>query len=130
MSNRLTKKVQKVATTIPTPILSANHHRSFASGHLITPPSKLHFIDHPRYGKVYPIVAYNFDKDYFKLPLAATIGMSCINSVISYAIFVDFLIFTPAVSSIICNPIFVIPSFYLNYAYWKKYYINFLGTRS
>lgn len=97
---------------------------------MVTPPSKLHFINHPRYGKVYPIVAYNFDKDYFKLPLVSLCGLSFLNSTISYALFVDILIFTPFVSSFICNPLFWIPSFYANYGMWKKYYINFYGKRS
>jgi hypothetical protein len=104
--------------------------RAFSQKHIITPPSKLHFINHPRYGRVYPIVAFNFDQEYFKLPCIALTGLSFLNSIVSYAIFVDPLLFTPAVSSFIHNPLFVIPSFFTNYAMWKKYYINFFGKRS
>ena len=100
--------------------------RNFA---IYTPQSKLYFIDHPRYGKVYPIVSYNFDKNYFKLPCATAIGHACLNSVFLYGTFIT-PIFTPLVMSYICNPLFLLPSLYMNYATLKKYYIFFFGARS
>lgn len=111
-------------------IVPAVSARAYGSSDLVTPPSKLHFIDHPRYGKVYPILAYNFDKDYFKLPVMATLGLTACNSLVAYALFVDILIFTNAASSVLCNPLFFVPAFYTNAILWRKYYVNFLGTRS
>jgi hypothetical protein len=82
---------------------------------MFTPRGRLHFIDHPRYGRVYPILAYNFDKNYFKLPVASFIGLGLVNTVVLYGTFIQ-QIFTPVASSFLCNPVFLVPSLYLNYA--------------
>jgi hypothetical protein len=102
------------------------HKRQFS---IATPPSKLHFIDHPRYGKVYPVVTYDFKKEYFALPLTTSILLGIVNSVILYGTLIS-PIFTPVVSSFICNPVFILPSLYINYTLHQKYYIYFFGGRS
>ena len=38
--------------------------------------------------------------------------------------------FTPVVSGFLCNPLFIIPSLYLNYAVFDSYYAYFFGARS
>jgi len=104
--------------------------RHFSRKSIVTPPAKLQFINHPRHGKVYPVVAYGFDRDHFQLPLFGIVGVSALNSLVSYAVFIDYLIFTPTASSILCNPLFVIPLYYLNYQLIQKYYVNFFGKRA
>ena len=95
----------------------------------MTPPGKLHFINHPRYGHVYPILSFNSDKNYFKLPLV-TLGIhSMVNSVFLYSTFIH-QIFMPTVASFVCNPVFLAPSLYINYAMYHKYYAYFFGARS
>jgi len=96
---------------------------------MITPRAKLHFIDHPRYGKVYPIVTYNFDKNYFTLPICSFLGLGLVNTAVMYGTFVN-QIFTPVASSFLCNPVFLIPSLYLNYALVQKYLIYVSGAHA
>jgi hypothetical protein len=100
--------------------------RNFA---IVTPPAKLNFIDHPRYGKVYPVVCYSFDKQYFNLPCAAFLFHSFVNSVVLGSIFIQ-PIFTAAAAGFFHNPMFVLPSLYYNYVLHQKYYVNFYGARS
>lgn len=96
---------------------------------MVTPRSKLHFIDHPRYGKVYPIVTFDFSRNYFALPVMSYLGLGCINSVVLYGTFIN-QIFTPVAQSFLCNPLFIVPSLYLNYALFERYYVYFFGARS
>jgi hypothetical protein len=56
---------------------------------LITPRSRLHFIDHPRYGKVYPIVTYDFSRNYFTPPVMSYFGMGFANTVVLYSAFIN-----------------------------------------
>ncbi len=37
-------------------LLTQTQSRAFS---IVAPQAKLHFIDHPRYGMVYPVVCYN-----------------------------------------------------------------------
>jgi len=96
---------------------------------MMTPRSKLHFVDHPRYGKVYPVFAHNFDTSYFRLPVYSFFGLSAVNTFVMYGTFVS-QIFAPAVSGFLCNPLFIVPSLYSNYVLFSKYYIYFFGGRS
>lgn len=91
---------------------------------IMTPRARLHFIEHPRYGKVYPVLSYNFDRSYFKLPVSSFLGMGFVNSLVFYGAFVN-QIFTPVIHSFLCNPLFVLPSLYLNYALVQRYLIYF-----
>ena len=63
-------------------------HETFIENQTFTPKSKLYFIDHPRYGKVYPVFTYNFDKSYWKLPCYSFCGLSIVNSVVMYGTFI------------------------------------------
>ena len=56
---------------------------------MVTPRSKLHFIDHPRYGKVYPIITFDFSRNYFALPVMSYVGLGCVNSVVLYGTFIS-----------------------------------------
>ena len=95
----------------------------------MTPRSKLHFIDHPRYGKVYPLITHDFSKNYFKLPVAAFMGHGLINTIVLYSTMIN-KIFTPVLSGFVSNPLFIIPSLYLNYALFDSYYAYVFGARS
>ncbi len=51
-------------------------------------------------------------------------GSTLLNSSIIYQLFVK-PIFIPAITSVICNPLFFLPSLALNYVLYQKYYIYF-----
>ena len=93
------------------------------------PRYKLHFVDHPRYGKVYPFVSYDHTKNYFTLPLGLAIFHGLWNTIFMYGACIS-PIFTPAAASFVCNPMFLIPSLYYNYCTLSKYYIFLYGARS
>ncbi len=100
--------------------------QSVKSFSIVAPQATLHFIDHPRYGKVYPVVCMNDKQIYFKLAKGASIFSSVLNSTIIYSLFVS-PIFVPAITAVICNPLFVLPSFFLNYALMQRYYAYFFN---
>ena len=93
------------------------------------PKYTLHFIDHPRYGKVYPFVSYDHSKNYFALPLTFGLIHSFINTVCLYGSFIA-PIFTPVAASFLCNPMYLVPSLWINYAVMSKYYVYFYGARA
>lgn len=101
--------------------LIVKNARSFA---IVTPPAKLHFIDHPRYGKVYPVVTYDFSKHRTVLPLMSLVGLSLFNSMCLYGTFVQ-PIFTAAAAGVLSNPLFLVPSCALNYVLHQKYFVLF-----
>jgi len=96
---------------------------------MVTPRCKLHFIDHPRYGKVYPIITHDFRKNYFTLPVISYLGLGAVNTVVLYGTFIS-QVFTPMAQSFLCNPLFILPSLYANYVLFDKYYVYFFGGRS
>jgi hypothetical protein len=93
---------------------------------IVAPQAKLHFIDHPRYGSVYPIVCMNDKQLFFKSAKASCFLSTALNSTIIYSLFVQ-PIFVPAITSVICNPLFVLPSLFLNYALFQRYYVYFFN---
>jgi hypothetical protein len=82
---------------------------------IVAPEAKLHFINHPRYGSVYPVVCMNDKQLYFRGAKLACLGSTLLNTSIIYSLFIQ-PIFVPAITSVICNPIFVLPSLFVNYA--------------
>jgi hypothetical protein len=90
----------------------------------VAPQAKLNFIEHPRYGKVYPIVCMNDKQLYFNTAKAACLGSSVLNTTIMYSLFVH-PIFVPVITSVICNPLFILPSLFMNYALFQRYYAYF-----
>ena len=97
--------------------------RSFS---IVAPQANLHFIDHPRYGKVYPVVCMNEKQIFFNLAKSACMGSTILNSSIIYSLFVT-PIFVPAITSVICNPLFILPSFFANFALSSRYYVYFFN---
>ena len=94
----------------------------------VSPSGTMHFINHPRYGRVYPVVSINPDDIYFRTARYSCIVPTILNSTILYSLFVQ-PIFVPAITAVICNPLFVLPSLFMNYALFQKYY-SFFMTRS
>lgn len=67
------------------------------------------------------------DKEiYFNLAKSACFGSTLLNTSIVYSLFIN-PIFVPAITSVICNPLFVLPSFFLNYALFQRYYCYFFN---
>ena len=86
----------------------------------------MHFIDHPRYGKVYPVVCYNDKQIYFGASKFACMFSTLVNSSIVYSLFV-WPIYVPMVNAVVCNPLFFLPSLFANYALLQRYYIYFFN---
>jgi hypothetical protein len=106
---------------LPTMAQSLRQARTFA---IVTPPTKLHFTDHPRYGKVYPVVTYDFSKHGTFMPITSYVGLTLVNLLCMYGTFVT-PIFTAAAASLLSNPLFLGPSLLLNFALHQKYFILF-----
>jgi hypothetical protein len=104
-------------------VLTSQSVRAFT---IVAPQATLHFIDHPRYGKVYPVISMNDKQIYFQLAKSACMGSTALNASIIYSLFVS-PIFVPAITAVICNPLFVLPSFFLNYALLQRYYVYFFN---
>ena len=109
-----------LSRTLGTP-LAPTSLRAFS---IMAPQAKLHFIDHPRYGRVYPVVCMNDKEIYFKVAKGSCLASSLLNSTILYSLFV-YPIFVPAITSVICNPLFFLPSLFANYALFQRYYVYF-----
>lgn len=61
---------------------------------------------------------------YFGTAKASCFFSTALNSTILYSLFVH-PIFIPAITSVICYPLFVLPSLALNYALFQRYYVYF-----
>jgi len=92
----------------------------------VAPEGKLHQINHPRYGRVYPIASINDKEINFGAAKLSIFASSIMNTTVLYSLFVK-PIFIPAISAVICNPLFILPSFALNYYILQKYYIFFFN---
>ncbi len=109
------KSLQKTLTHTP--------QRAFT---IVAPQGQLHFIDHPRYGKVYPVVSMNEKQIYFRLAKGSCFASTLLNSSIIYSLFV-YPVFVPAITAVICNPLFALPSLFINYALFQRYYVYFFS---
>ena len=105
------------------PSLISTQARAFS---IVAPQAKLHFLEHPRYGSVYPIVCINDKQLNFAAGKASCFLSATLNSSIIYSLFVQ-PIFVPIITSVICNPLFVLPSLFLNYALFQRYYVYFFN---
>jgi hypothetical protein len=93
------------------------------------PLQKLHFVEHPRYGSVYPFVTLDKSKQYPKTSIISTIGLTCFNTSILYSTFI-MPIYIASFSAIFANPIFLLPSLTANYILWRHSSVYLLGERS
>ena len=115
-----------LARNFPTRSLFQQACRNFS---IATPIQRLHFIEHPRYGQVYPIVTLNQDTNYPKLSMSSTVMLSMLNTSIMYSTFV-MPIYTATFSAIFANPIFLLPSLVGNYILWRRSAVYFYGDRA
>jgi len=96
--------------------LSASGCRNFSS---ITQPMKtMHFINHPRYGSVYPIVTLDKNSDWVTSGRVSTVGFSAMNTLIVYSTLVQ-PIFNANIAAFVANPLFLIPSLAVNYLLYQ-----------
>lgn len=95
---------------------------------MATPMQKLHFVDHPRYGSVYPFYTLNQSEHWYKTTTYSTLALTVVNTSVLYSTFV-MPIFKASVAAVFSNPIFLIPSFTLNYLLYQRYYVYFYGSR-
>jgi len=88
--------------------------RGMASYNIESPVKKLQFIEHPRYGQVYPLVCIDQTGSWMKAGRRATVLVSAINSVIMYSNLVQPL-FVPQIAAVFCNPFFMVPVLTINW---------------
>ena len=93
------------------------------------PLQKLRFIDHPRYGSVYPVVSVNTAGTYPNLARISTGLLSLMNGLVVYSTFY-MPIFTAEFSAIVAHPFILLPSLLLNYYLQKRHYNLFYGNRT
>lgn len=74
----LAKNTAKLRALVP---LINQHSRNFS---LVAPNARLNFIDHPRYGRVYPVVCVNEKQHNFGLAKFSCFASSLINTSIVY----------------------------------------------
>lgn len=96
---------------------------------MVAPLQKLHFVEHPRYGQVYPFVTLNHDKNYPKTAMASTIGLTILNTSILYSTLI-MPIYTAQATAFFLNPLFLVPSLLSNYLIWRKSNCYFYGDRA
>ena len=122
---------QRSATSLahlPCTQIIAQPHRSFARG-LATPLAKLHPINHPRYGTVYPVISLNRRSEYPNIARFSTCFLSVFNASVLYSAFA-MPIYTAAFSAFVANPLFLVPSLFTNYFLYKRHYSLFYMDRS
>jgi hypothetical protein len=107
-------------------LLLSTPFRNFS---IATPIQRLKFVEHPRYGKVYPFVTLNHDNHFPKTAMGSTVFMTMLNASIIYSTFI-IPIYTAAFSAIFANPIFLLPSLTGNFLLWRRSSIYFYGDRS
>ena len=93
------------------------------------PLQKLKFVDHPRYGKVYPVVSLDRRHEYPNVARFSLTALTFSNILTVYSTF--FIpIFSAEFSALVANPAVLIPSLFLNYYLYKKHYPLFYMDRS
>jgi hypothetical protein len=96
---------------------------------MATPLQKLHFVQHPRYGRVYPVVTLNTERSYPKTAMLTTVTMTVLNTSILYSTFI-MPIYSAAASALFANPFFLLPCLGANYLIWRRSHVYFYGDRS
>lgn len=73
---------------------------------------------------MYPVVSINDKQLHFKTGRLLTVLHTALNSTIVYQLFA-YPIFVPAITTVICNPFFFLPSFVLNYGMLMTFTVYF-----
>ena len=104
-------------------------HPARSYNKMAIPIQKLKFVEHPRYGSVYPVVSIDRRHEYPNLARATTASLSLFNALVLYSTF--FVpIFTAEFAAIVANPAFLLPSLALNTILYKRNYALFYQDRS
>ena len=77
------------------------------------PDKRLHAINHPVHGKVYPVISSNMDKVRPRLVMGTCLGGLAINGTALYSLFVD-PILQDTVLEFMCHPLFIVPAILWN----------------
>jgi hypothetical protein len=93
------------------------------------PLQKLKFVNHPRYGPVYPVVSIDRRHEWANTARFSTVLLSIFNSLTIYSTFY-MPIFTAEFASIVAHPMILLPSLVANYVMYRKYYTLFYMDRS
>ena len=113
-------------------LATAGSTRNLSTGvynKMAIPMQKLKFINHPRYGTVYPVVSVDRRKEYPRLARISTLSLTAFNGLIVYSTF--FMpIFTAEFAAIFAHPFVMIPSVFLNYYLYRRNYSLFFLDRS
>lgn len=98
--------------------------RSFGSSQLVKPQGELQFVDHPRHGRVYPVLSLNHAKVWWRTARFSTLFSTSLNTSIFYHLFVS-PFYIPAVAAHLCSPLFLLPLLTINYFQLRRYYHYF-----
>lgn len=74
------------------------------------------------------MVTINQGETYDNVARVSTVSLTAVNALVLYSTLGSPL-FTAAVSAIVANPFFIVPSLYINYVLYQKYYMLFYGDR-
>jgi hypothetical protein len=86
------------------------------------------FVEHPRYGQVYPFVTMNDKESWQVTAKTSAVALSVFNGSILYSTFM-FPIYKASFAAVFANPLFVVPSLLVNYILYNKYYVYYYGDR-
>ena len=89
----------------------------------------MHFINHPRYGSVYPIVTLDKSSDYIRAGRVSTVGLTAANFFILYGTLIQ-PIFEANLAAFVANPLFLLPSLGLNFFLYQHNNSYFRGDKT
>ena len=89
----------------------------------------IRFINHPRWGKVYPIITKDTSTDYIKYGRASTVGLTSANMVILHSTVIRATL-EANLAAFVCHPFFLIPSLLLNYCMMQYNYSYFKASKN
>ena len=93
------------------------------------PLQKLKFVNHPRYGQVYPFVSIDRRHEWANLARYSTVGLTIFNGLVLYSTFY-MPIFTAEFAAVVAHPLVFLPSIAYNTYLYKAYYSLFYQDRS
>ena len=93
------------------------------------PLQKLKFINHPRYGQVYPFVSIDRRNEWANTARFSTAFLSLCNGLVLYSTFY-MPIFTAEFAAIFAHPFLLVPSVFMNYYLYRRNYSLFFLDRS
>ena len=124
ISHTANRSLQGAIVSQPNRGFSYNEYNKMA-----IPLQKLKFIEHPRYGPVYPVVCLNRKHEWPNAARNGTALLTAFNGLVTYSTFY-MPIFTAEFSAIVAHPLVLLPSLLINYYLYKRHYSLFYLDRS